>query len=74
MPVVMARSQSAPLCPTHTLFAVGSRADVPVACVLAVSDTFDAHGARTHIDEHTLPAAAESMGAVAVTALGEAKT
>jgi uridine phosphorylase len=57
-----------------TLFAVGSRADVPVACVLAVSDTFDAHGARTHIDEHTLPAAAESMGAVAVTALGAAKT
>ncbi len=53
-----------------TLFAVGARADVPVACILAVSDTFDAHGARTHIDDHPLLAAAESMGAAAVTALG----
>ena len=53
-----------------TIFAVGSRADVPVACVLAVSDTFDASGERTHIDDHLLLAAAESMGAVAVTALG----
>jgi len=56
------------------LFAVGARAGVPVGCVLAVSDTFDAHGARTHIDDHPLLAAAESMGAVAVTALGAAKT
>ncbi len=52
------------------LFAVGSRAHVPVGCVLAVSDTFDASGARTRIDDQALLAAAESMGAVAVTALG----
>jgi uridine phosphorylase len=52
-----------------TLFAVGSRANVPVACVLAVSDTFDAHGARTHIDDHLLLRTAESMGGAAVAAL-----
>jgi DeoD family purine-nucleoside phosphorylase len=55
-----------------TLFAVGARASVPVGCVLAVSDTFDAAGARTHIDDHPLLAAAETMGAVAVAALSEA--
>lgn len=53
-----------------TLFALGAAASVPVACVLAVSDTFDASGARTRIDEHALHAAAERMGAVAVAALG----
>jgi len=53
-----------------TLFAVGARASVPVACVLTVSDTFDADGARTRIDDHALLAAAETMGAVAVAALG----
>jgi hypothetical protein len=42
---------------------------VPVACVLAVSDTFDASGARTRIGEHALHAAAERMGAVALSAL-----
>ena len=52
-----------------TLFAVGARAEVPVACVLTVSDTFDARGARARIDDHALPAAAEAMGAVAVAAL-----
>jgi nucleoside phosphorylase len=52
-----------------TLFAVGARAEVPVACVLTVSDTFDARGARAHIDDHALLAAAEAMGAVAVAAL-----
>jgi uridine phosphorylase len=52
-----------------SLFAVGARAHVPVGCVLAVSDTFDASGARTRIDDHALLAAAESMGALAVTAL-----
>jgi uridine phosphorylase len=52
-----------------TLFAVGAHAEIPVACVLAVSDTFDSDGIRTHIDDHTLLAAAESMGAVAVAAL-----
>lgn len=53
-----------------TLFALGARAGVPVGCVLAVSDTFDAAGARTHIDDHPLLAAAEAMGATAVAALG----
>lgn len=52
------------------LFAVGARAGVSVGCALAVSDTFDASGARTRIDDHALLASAESMGAVAVTALG----
>jgi len=52
------------------LFALGAAASVPVACVLAVSDTFDASGARTRIDEHALHAAAERMGAVALAALG----
>jgi uridine phosphorylase len=52
------------------LFAVGARAGVPVGCVLAVSDTFDAAGTRTRIDDPTLLAAAEAMGAVAVAALG----
>jgi uridine phosphorylase len=51
------------------LFAVGAAASVPVACVLAVSDTFDAHGARRHIDESTLLAAAERMGRAAIAAL-----
>jgi uridine phosphorylase len=51
------------------LFAVGSGAKVPVACVLAVSDTFDASGGRTRIDDHALLAAAETMGAAAATAL-----
>ncbi len=52
-----------------TLFAVGSRAHVPVGCVLAVTDTFDSDGARTHIDSDTLSAAAQAMGACAVAAL-----
>jgi uridine phosphorylase len=52
-----------------TLFAVGAAASVPVGCVLVVSDTFDAVGARTHIDEKPLLEAAEAMGAAAVAAL-----
>ena len=52
-----------------TLFALGAAADVPVACLLTVTDTFDAHGARTRIDDHALHAAAERMGAVALAAL-----
>jgi uridine phosphorylase len=52
-----------------TLFAVGARAGVPVGCLLAISDTFDADGARTRIDDHSLLAAAEAMGAAAVAAL-----
>lgn len=52
------------------LFALGAATGVPVACVLAVSDTFDTRGARTRIGEHELHAAAERMGAVAQAALG----
>jgi len=52
-----------------TLFAVGAAASVPVACVLVISDTFDAADLRTHIDDAPLLVAAEAMGAVAVTAL-----
>jgi DeoD family purine-nucleoside phosphorylase len=51
------------------LFAVGAAAGVPVACVLAVSDTFDEHGARARIDDDALLSAAESMGAAAIAAL-----
>ena len=51
------------------LFAVGAAAHVPVACLLAVSDTFDAGGSRTRIDDSSLAAASERMGAVAVAAL-----
>jgi uridine phosphorylase len=52
------------------LFAIGAAEAVPIACVLAVSDTFDARGARTRIGEHALHAAAERMGEVALAALG----
>ena len=55
-----------------TLFAVGARAGVPVGCVLVVSDTFDAAGARTRIDDHALLEAAEAMGTVVVAALSDA--
>ena len=55
-----------------TLFALGARAGIPVACVLAVTDTFDAHGTRSRIDDHALLAAAGAMGATAVSALGAA--
>jgi uridine phosphorylase len=54
------------------LFAVGARAGVEVACLLAVSDTFDAHGVRTRIDDHALQEAAEAMGRAAVAALAGA--
>ena len=53
------------------LFALGAGANVAVACVLAISDTFDPHGARTRIDDDSLLAAAERMGAAAVSALAE---
>jgi purine-nucleoside phosphorylase len=52
------------------LFALGAAEGVPVACLLAVSDTFDEHGARARIGAHGLHAAAERMGAVALAALG----
>jgi uridine phosphorylase len=51
------------------LFALGARARVPVACLLAVSDTFSPTGTRQRIDDESLLAAAEAMGAVAVAAL-----
>jgi DeoD family purine-nucleoside phosphorylase len=51
------------------LFALGAVASVPVACVLTVSDTFDASGARTRIAPERLHAAAERMGTVALAAL-----
>jgi len=42
---------------------------VPVACVLAVSDTFGPSGARRRIDDDSLLTAAEAMGATALAAL-----
>jgi uridine phosphorylase len=51
------------------LFAVGAAAHVPVACVLTVSDTFDRAGNRQRIEDDSLLAAAEQMGALAVAAL-----
>jgi uridine phosphorylase len=52
-----------------TLFALGRKLEVPVACVLAVTDTFDALGNRSRIDQHALTAAAERMGRIALAAL-----
>ena len=52
-----------------TLFAVGASRGIPVACMLAVSDTFDADGVRQRIADPALLAAAERMGAVAAGAL-----
>ena len=51
------------------LFAVGAAAQVPVGCLLAVSDTFDSSNRRHRIDEGALLAAAEQMGAAALSAL-----
>jgi uridine phosphorylase len=51
------------------LFAVGERARIEVACLLAVTDVFDARGKRTRIDEHGLMEAAEAMGRAATAAL-----
>ncbi len=53
------------------LFAVGARAGIPVACVLAVSDLIDEHpgDSHRHIDDDALLAAAEAMGRAAVSAL-----
>ncbi len=52
-----------------SLFALGARAGIAVACVLAVSDTFDATGDRARIDDQALLATAEAMGRAAVAAL-----
>lgn len=53
------------------LFAVGGDADVSVACVLTVTDTFDGDGKRERIDDDSLIARAEAMGAVAIAALSD---
>ena len=52
-----------------TLFTVGAAADVQVACLLVVSDTFDFAGVRTRIEDDALAQAAEAMGRVAAAAL-----
>jgi uridine phosphorylase len=52
-----------------SLFAVGAAAGIPVACLLAVSDTFDPDGARRRIDDDSLLLAAEQMGLAAAAAL-----
>jgi len=52
-----------------TLFALGAAAGARVACVLSVSDVFDAGGARARIDDQALQAAAQEMGRVAIAAL-----
>jgi nucleoside phosphorylase len=53
------------------LFAVGARAGIPVACVLAVSDLIGENPGDRHarIDDDALLAAAEAMGRAAVSAL-----
>jgi DeoD family purine-nucleoside phosphorylase len=51
------------------LFAVGLAAGIQVACVLAVSDTFDQNGSRARIEDAALAGAAEAMGTVAAAAL-----
>ncbi len=52
-----------------TLFAIGANTGVPVACMLVVSDTFDADDARRRIDDHVLVESAEKMGRAAIAAL-----
>jgi uridine phosphorylase len=51
------------------LFTVGAAAGIPVACMLAVSDTFDEHGERERIAAGPLLEAAEAMGRAAIAAL-----
>ncbi len=52
-----------------SLFAVAAAAGIEVGCLLIVTDTFDATGARTRIDDHTLATAVEAMGRAAAAAL-----
>jgi DeoD family purine-nucleoside phosphorylase len=52
-----------------TLFSLGARAAIQVACVLAVSDTFDGSGERQRIQDEHLLGAAERMGRLAADAL-----
>ena len=51
------------------LFALGSRSGVQVACVLTVSDTFEADGARRRIEDKSLLASAAQMGIAAMAAM-----
>jgi uridine phosphorylase len=51
------------------LFAVGARHELPVGCLLTVSDTFGPDGQRRRIGDQELLAAAERMGAAAIAAL-----
>ncbi|HEY2768388.1 MAG TPA: hypothetical protein VGI76_09025 [Solirubrobacteraceae bacterium] len=51
-----------------TLFAVGERLEVPVGCVLAVSDLID-EDQRVRIEDDALLVAAEAMGRAALQAL-----
>jgi DeoD family purine-nucleoside phosphorylase len=52
-----------------SLFAVGAAAGIQVGCVLTVTDTFDAVGTRTRIDDDSLATAVEAMGTAAAAAL-----
>ena len=55
-----------------TLFALGAAAQIPVACVLAVSDTFEAAGGeRRRIEDGALLESAEAMAGAAIAALAE---
>jgi uridine phosphorylase len=51
------------------LFALGRRLGIAVGCVLVVTDTFDAGGARVRIEHDALVEAAQRMGRVALQAL-----
>jgi DeoD family purine-nucleoside phosphorylase len=52
-----------------TLFTVGANAGIAVSCLLVVSDTFDANGDRTRIDDDALTHAVERQGTAATAAL-----
>jgi uridine phosphorylase len=52
-----------------TLFALGASAGIPVACLLAVSDTFEPGGGRQRIGDEEMREAAGRMGAAAAAAL-----
>jgi len=51
------------------LFALGANLGVPVACVLVVSDTFDARGVRRRIADRPLLESSEAMGRAAIAAI-----
>jgi DeoD family purine-nucleoside phosphorylase len=51
-----------------TLFAIGAQSEIPVACLLTVTDTFAEDDSRRRIDSAALLSAAERMGHVALAA------